>query len=320
MAVRTRAQLNSDAGTKINDNTAGEVSPQDTREMIVDLADSALLAEDGLASVTDLASTSNGEGASTIGVEDSGGNFTGTDVEAVLAELAGGGGGGLANIVEDTTPQLGGTLDPNSQRVSGDWLPQTDSLYDVGSATYAWAEGHFDQLFVGGNEITALADPGVDSLLIWDDSAGTTVAGVVGNGLSITGTTVNADLDSSDIGVSIQAYDVDTLKADTADILTAGFGHTDYNAGTKSSGTFTPDEADGNVQYAVNGGAHTLAPPTNSGTILIQYTNNGSAGTITTSGFTLVDGDSLTTTDGDDFFLSIMKANGFSSLTVKALQ
>jgi hypothetical protein len=35
----------------------------------------------------DLASTANGEGASLVGVEDSAGNFTGTDVEAVLAEL-----------------------------------------------------------------------------------------------------------------------------------------------------------------------------------------------------------------------------------------
>ena len=36
-----------------------------------------------------LASTTNGEGASTIGVEDSAGNFTATDVEGVLAELYG---------------------------------------------------------------------------------------------------------------------------------------------------------------------------------------------------------------------------------------
>lgn len=35
----------------------------------------------------DLASVTNGEGAALVGVEDSAGNFTGTDVEAVLAEL-----------------------------------------------------------------------------------------------------------------------------------------------------------------------------------------------------------------------------------------
>jgi len=122
------------------------------------------------------------------------------------------------------------------------------------------------------------------------------------------------------IGTDVQAFDADTLKADTADVLTAGFAATPYNAGTKSSGTYTPDEANGNLQYAVNGGAHTLAPPTNNCTIVIQYTNNASAGAITTSSFTLVDGDTISTTDGDDFFFYVTKLNGFSHLTVKALQ
>ena len=125
---------------------------------------------------------------------------------------------------------------------------------------------------------------------------------------------------SADIGVSVQAYDADTLKADVADVLTAGFAATPYSAGTKTTGTFTPDEANGNLQYAVNGGAHTLAPPTNNCTLIIQYTNDGSAGAITTSGFTLVDGDTISTTNGDDFFFYITKLNGFSHLTVKALQ
>lgn len=114
--------------------------------------------------------------------------------------------------------------------------------------------------------------------------------------------------------------DADILKADTADVLTAGFAGTVYDAGTKSTGTFTPDEANGNLQKAVNGGAHTLAPPTNDTTIIVQFTNDASAGTITTSGFTIVDGDTLTTTDGHDFFLTIIKMGSFSSLTVKALQ
>jgi len=123
-----------------------------------------------------------------------------------------------------------------------------------------------------------------------------------------------------EIGTDVQGFDADTLKADTADVLTAGFAATPYNAGTKSSGTYTPDEANGNLQYAVNGGAHTLAPPTNNSTIVIQYTNNASAGSITTSGFTLVDGDTISTTNGDDFFFYLTKLNGFSHLTVKALQ
>jgi len=123
-----------------------------------------------------------------------------------------------------------------------------------------------------------------------------------------------------DLSDSTQEVDVDTLKADTADVLTAGFATTPYDAGTKTTGTYTPNEADGNFQTAINGGAHTLAPPTNDTHIVIQYTNNATAGTITTSGFTHLGGDSLTTTDGHNFFLYITKCNGLSYLNVVALQ
>lgn len=122
------------------------------------------------------------------------------------------------------------------------------------------------------------------------------------------------------IGTDVQAYNVDTLFADVADVLTAGFASTIHDNGTQTTGTLAPNEANGNMQKAVNGGAHTLAPPANDSTMVIQYTNNASAGAITTSGFTLVDGDSLTTTDGDDFFLYITNSDTFSLLTVKALQ
>ena len=121
------------------------------------------------------------------------------------------------------------------------------------------------------------------------------------------------------IGTDVQAYDVDTLKADTTDVLTAGFAATPYNFGTKTSGTFTPDEANGNMQYGVNGGAYTLAPPTNNCTIVLQFTNDASAGSITTSGFTKVSG-AFTTTNGHDFVCYITKINGFSELIIRALQ
>lgn len=156
----------------------------------------------------------------------------------------------------------------------------------------------------------------------WQDAAVSAASFLtVTNNLSDLNNTATARTNLGvEIGTDVQGFDADTLKADTADVLTAGFAATPYNAGTKSSGTYTPDEANGNLQYAVNGGAHTLAPPTNNSTIVIQYTNNASAGSITTSGFTLVDGDTISTTNGDDFFFYLTKLNGFSHLTVKALQ
>ena len=119
--------------------------------------------------------------------------------------------------------------------------------------------------------------------------------------------------------------DADILKSDTTGTLTAGFDSDAEDLGTVTSGTVTLEvDATGkeNFKTAVNGGAFTLAPPSTSSScaIVVQLTNNASAGAITTSGFTVADGDSLTTTDGDDFFLTVVKVGAFSSLTVKALQ
>ncbi len=121
-----------------------------------------------------------------------------------------------------------------------------------------------------------------------------------------------------------QIYDSHTLKDNVSSNLTAGFTGTANNIGTVSSGTTTPNPANGNLQRYVNGGAHTLAPPSvgtgDSCQITVQCTNNASAGAITTSGFTAVNGDALTTTNGDDFMFFMTVINGFSMLNVVALQ
>ena len=111
-------------------------------------------------------------------------------------------------------------------------------------------------------------------------------------------------------------------KLSGAQTLTGGFRVTAYSAGTKSTGTFTPDANNGNYQYATNGGAHTLAAPSNDCGIEILYTNNASAGTITFSGFQVGSstGDSLTTTNGHDFIISIRRINSIATYSIRALQ
>ena len=45
----------------------------------------------------------------------------------------------FTSLVQDTTPQLGGNLDPNSKKIAGSLLPSTDDTYDLGSASFQWA-------------------------------------------------------------------------------------------------------------------------------------------------------------------------------------
>ena len=70
-----------------------------------------------------LSSVTNGEGASLVSIEDSAGNLAATDVEAAIAEMYT---DFLKNLVEDTTPQLGGTL------ACDDNIVQRPVLEDIG--------------------------------------------------------------------------------------------------------------------------------------------------------------------------------------------
>jgi hypothetical protein len=119
-----------------------------------------------------------------------------------------------------------------------------------------------------------------------------------------------------------EPVDAEILRADTDDNLTAGYTATADNDGTISSGTYTPSPVGGNLKRIVNGGAFTLAAPTYAGdyTMIIQMTNNATAGTITATGFTKASGDPTTTTNGHDFLLHIVKINNFKTLYIEALQ
>lgn len=120
------------------------------------------------------------------------------------------------------------------------------------------------------------------------------------------------------IGTDVQAFASTYLKSDTTATLTAGYNSTAANLSTITGG-FTPTVNSGNLKYGVNGGAFTLNPPASDCTIIIQVTNNGSAGAVTTSSFTKVSG-AFTTTNGDDFMCYITRINGFSHLNIVALQ
>lgn len=123
------------------------------------------------------------------------------------------------------------------------------------------------------------------------------------------------------IGTNVQAYDADTLKSDTTANLTVGYDGTAYDRGTVTTSTQTPTFAEGNVQRMVRNGAFTLNPPSSGdGHITIQVTNGESAGTLTTSGFTIANVDDLTNTNADDFLFHITKIGAFSRLHVEALQ
>ena len=134
--------------------------------------------------------------------------------------------------------------------------------------------------------------------------------------------TVAADPTAA-LGIATKQYVDAGLRPNVTATITIGYTFTPYNAGTVTTGTFTPAPANGNYQYYTNGGAHTLAAPAADCAIDIMITNAASgAGAVTFSGFTVGAsvGDPLTTTANAKFIISIRRINGISTYSQVALQ
>lgn len=108
----------------------------------------------------------------------------------------------------------------------------------------------------------------------------------------------------------------------TDQTLSGGANVTAFSLGTLSSGTTTVDCGKSPLQFFTDGGAFTLAAPSNDGSCDLLQTNNGSAGTVTPSGFTVGSntGDALDNTNTHKFLWHIERINGTATYMTKALQ
>lgn len=139
------------------------------------------------------------------------------------------------------------------------------------------------------------------------------------------GATMNADTDVSgnswvldeDDFASDSATKVPTQQSVKAYVDTAVAPSTGAH-GTVTTGTVTPEQSDGDFQTLTNGGAFTLAAPTEEGAFILTITNNASAGAVTLSGFDDELGDSFDTTDGNVFECAIMNTGSRTSIQVTA--
>ena len=186
--------------------------------------------------------------------------------------------------------------------------------YDAGLASIAGLTTAADKMiYTTGSDTYAVTDLSSTARTLLDDTSTSAMRTTLGLA----------------IGTDVQAYDVDTLKADVADTLTAGFRDTYDDDGTQSSGTYTPTDSTGTwSKYITNNGAFTLAPPSASsgeviyGTVFIV--NGASAGAITTSGWTKVNGTAPATTNTykyiGAFYVINYGGTTYSQLTWSALQ
>lgn len=110
--------------------------------------------------------------------------------------------------------------------------------------------------------------------------------------------------------------------SDVGQVLTGGFHPTAFSNGTASSGTKTIDCGNNPIQSLTNGGAFTFAMSANDGVCTVRITNNGSAGAVTFSGFSVsaTHGEALTTTNGNIFDVTLTRIGGSPRYFIYALQ
>lgn len=229
-----------------------------------------------------ISSIVNGEGAALVGIEDTGSEFTGTDVQAALLELY-----NWHNTIASTANGAGASL---------------VGVEDTGAK---FATDNVNASLVEIMSDLDVAEADIDA--------------------------IEADyLTSSDIGTSVQAFDGDTLKADTTDVLTAAFEGAIDNDGTEDTGTYTPSIAAGsNYKRVTFGGDVLVDPPSPSANDvaisvnLLMVNDTGGNDTISFTNFSDVDGDSISATAGDIHlgFITVYDVGGteYSSITIKQL-
>jgi len=129
-----------------------------------------------------------------------------TNDGSTFLNIFAGAGTALENILEDTTPQLGGNLDVNGNSIvstsngnivfapngTGDVLPGTDSTYDFGATATRWANIYSDA--IDATSITGTLQTAAQTNIT---SVGTL------NGLGVTGTvTVTGQLDVDNLSLN----------------------------------------------------------------------------------------------------------------------
>ncbi len=122
-----------------------------------------------------------------------------------------------------------------------------------GSTTVAVANGNFDIVYADGSDecrsLISSSSLTVDATTFKIDGTEVTASALELNYIEGVTSNVQTQLDNR-------------VTSNADDALTGGYTATADDDGTKSTGTYTPDPAGGNLKRIVNGGAFTLSAPT----------------------------------------------------------
>lgn len=184
------------------------------------------------------------------------------------------------------------------------------------------ASGFASTYFLAG-QLACLINTGATADTV-TNSTGATVAPALATlipGGLLPGAQLCLQSDGTNLYATLTIKDAVSLST-ASQIITGGFHPTAFSNGTATTGTTTIDCGNGTIQSLTNGGSFTFAMSANDGQCTVRITNNGSAGTITFSGFSQGSnsGDGLTSTNGNKFDVTLSRIGGSPHYLISALQ
>jgi len=261
-------------------------------------------------------------------------------------------GGGIANIVEDTTPQLGGTLDLNSQTITGTITPSADGVYDIGTSSAGYVA-----LYTGNirSDIVDIETNSGDEITRFETSASpvnylNVKNSATGNALPVTatGTDTNISINlvpkgTGEVQVSgdkiVTETDTQTLTnktltsptidsptfSDVNEVPLDGTPDTDHTANGPVTSTFNAGAtlAPGDVVYMGTGGTWLLADADATASaekligIALESKTSGQACKVALPG-SFVRDDTWNWTAGDTLYLSLTAGDLQSTVAATA--
>ena len=174
----------------------------------------------GLTSLTGASAGTYGASTNTpIITVDANGRITGI---ATVATAGAGGGGGISNLVEDTTPQLGGNLDLNSKDITGSGnIDYTGNLKVTGISTITGVAGFSSHVTLPDYAEIQVGNATGGDLKIYHDGTNSYVSDAGTGGLKITGGDVyirnpsDQDMIHASSGSFVKLYHNNALRLQT---------------------------------------------------------------------------------------------------------
>jgi len=188
----------------------------------------------------------------------------------------------------------------------------------VGNSTAVFVTVNTTVVAVGANVIANMTTFAVGTSVVNSTAIAATAIAV---GANVAANTTTLKVGSTIVNSSAVAIGSGrALSTATPETVATGFKFTPYSIG--NIGNITIDPANGNYQYGTNHSAATITAPASDCSVTILITNDGTAGTLSFSGFTVGSstGDPLTTTNTQKFLVHIIRINGTSTYIIKALQ